>query len=382
MGQAIGELFGDVMIDFFENQLPQFFIDQLDQIDLSNLPQWVQTLVHKATAAEAPAVFNQLLKYVYDVQLKYQTKLSWDPTAEMEGMARGICARGGNPDCDEAHYAEMIKNLNMLPELIKMSCTIMGAYGDATPDGNLVQLRALDFGSGPFANYSVLVVYHPDEGNPFASVTFPGFAGLVTGLSSHVSLSEKVWETYDKPDLQPGTYKGETVSFVMREMVQFADTKEQAIQTARDADRTWSVFLGIGDNASQEMNIIGYREKDLQVFGPTNMTLVTNQTSIPNTVFVDRHPQPTHDPKMLPALIQAMVPGKITGESTVQLPRHAGPTGDVHIAIYDWGQRTLIVGIGETDANGDYFADKSGMACNRSFVSWKMDDLWDMSTFE
>eukprot|EP00666_Eupelagonemidae_sp_cell4sb_P006027 gene6027-4196_t len=41
----------------------------------------------------------------------------------------------------------------MLPELIRMSCTMFGAWGSATPTGNLTQLRALDFGSGPFANY-------------------------------------------------------------------------------------------------------------------------------------------------------------------------------------------------------------------------------------
>jgi hypothetical protein len=80
-----------------------------------------------------------------------------------------------------------------------MSCTVMGAWGPATPEGSLVQLRALDFGTvrlvmvmmmvlimimimmmtcrlplfgppqGPFANGSMLVVYHSSDSWLFAA---------------------------------------------------------------------------------------------------------------------------------------------------------------------------------------------------------------------
>ena len=32
--------------------------------------------------------------------------------------------------------------------------------------------------------------------------------GVVTGFSQHIAMSEKVWETYRSPDVQPGTYAG------------------------------------------------------------------------------------------------------------------------------------------------------------------------------
>ncbi len=47
----------------------------------------------------------------------------------------------------------------MLPELIRMACTAYGAWGNATGGKGLTQVRALDFGGGPFANYTVRYLY-------------------------------------------------------------------------------------------------------------------------------------------------------------------------------------------------------------------------------
>jgi len=44
---------------------------------------------------------------------------------------------------------------------------------------------------------------------PFVSVTFPAFVGAVTGISqSGIDISEKVWMTYNKKELLPGSYDG------------------------------------------------------------------------------------------------------------------------------------------------------------------------------
>jgi hypothetical protein len=46
------------------------------------------------------------------------------------------------------------------------------------------------------------------NGVPFAAISFCGLVGVVTGFSQHIAMSEKVWETYRSPDVQPGTYAG------------------------------------------------------------------------------------------------------------------------------------------------------------------------------
>lgn len=38
-----------------------------------------------------------------------------------------------------------LRRANMIPELTQAACTIIGAYGEATADGKLYHLRALDW---------------------------------------------------------------------------------------------------------------------------------------------------------------------------------------------------------------------------------------------
>jgi len=40
-----------------------------------------------------------------------------------------------------------IRQVNLLPELLKASCSLLGAWGPATYSGELIQLRALDWES-------------------------------------------------------------------------------------------------------------------------------------------------------------------------------------------------------------------------------------------
>ena len=52
-----------------------------------------------------------------------------------------------------------------------------------------------------------------------------------------------------------GTYQGQAVSMVIRDILQFSTTKEEAVAIAQKAKRTWSVWLGIGDYKSQQVSL-------------------------------------------------------------------------------------------------------------------------------
>ena len=143
-----------------------------------------------------------------------------------------------------------------------MQCSMMGAWGKATLDGNLVQYRTLDFGGGPFANNNILTIHHPtDSDNAFASVSWPGFVGAVTGFSEKISQSEKS----AKPYFPHGTYKGLGDAFVIRNMIQFADTPQDAVKMAKSASRTWPVWLGIGDYNNKFIPML-YDHKEVRTF--------------------------------------------------------------------------------------------------------------------
>lgn len=106
-----------------------------------------------------------------------------------------------------------------------MACTAVGAWGRGSETGKLIQLRALDFGGGPFVNNTVMVVYRSEEKNSraFVSVTFPGFVGVITGVAQDgIGVSEKFGDDH------PGAYDGEPDVFVLRDILQLSKNKAEA----------------------------------------------------------------------------------------------------------------------------------------------------------
>jgi hypothetical protein len=182
----------------------------------------------------------------------------------------------------------------MLPELIRMACTAFGAGGkaNATPDG-LTQIRALDFGSGPFANYTVIQVHRETEnGNALASVSFPGFVGVVTGVSqSGIGVFEKVWMTYDKRSLQPGSYHGEPDVFVLRDILQNSKNRVDAENYLQSLSRTWAIWIGSGDYETKKFDLVGYKQDSSVVYTDVTAPSMTGQPYLESIAYVDKHPQ-------------------------------------------------------------------------------------------
>jgi isopenicillin-N N-acyltransferase-like protein len=271
---ARGYAYGWLMADRIEKilvDLDVFYQSEVSSIPWAklHLPAALQKALEGALKEAAPPVFKAALRWVYEQQKSYLAASPSQPITEIKAMAQGVCARRGQGGaaCSASELETELNTVNELPELIRMTCSMFGAWGSATPAGTLVQLRTLDFGGGPFVNHTVLTVHHhpPGQGHTFAQVSFSGFVGAITGFSDHVALSEKVWETYDTIDVQPGTYQGIPVVGVIRNMLQFASSKDDAVAMADAAQRTWAVFLGVGDFATQRFDALGYREKSVQV---------------------------------------------------------------------------------------------------------------------
>ena len=58
---------------------------------------------------------------------------------------------------------------------------MFGAWGNATVNKNVVQLRALDWDfEGPYRKYPLVIVYHPSntkDGNKWVNIGFMGWLG-------------------------------------------------------------------------------------------------------------------------------------------------------------------------------------------------------------
>jgi isopenicillin-N N-acyltransferase-like protein len=120
---------------------------------------------------------------------------------------------------------------------------MFGAAGSATPDGHLLQLRALDWDvDGPFKNYPTITVYHPrpGEGHAWANVGFAGFTASVTGFSSARLGVSEIGVSYPDASFGPEAYlvPGYPFGFLLRDVLQFDASLAEATARIRGARRT------------------------------------------------------------------------------------------------------------------------------------------------
>ena len=178
--------------------------------------------------------------------------------------------------------------------------------------------------------------------------------------------------------MQPGAYDGEADVLVMRDVLELAPNRSSAEAYLREGhpNRTFAVFLGVGDRATQQLDIVGYREADFHAYTPETMPAVTGQPFMEDLVYVDKHPQPSGD-QALPGLLNASYGAIGAAETAAVSASHE--TGDLHIAMYDFtpGQETLWFSLGRIDARGHFGPDGvAWKACYRPYIEYPMASLF------
>jgi hypothetical protein len=272
--------------------------------------------------------------------------------------------------------------IHMFPELIKAQCSMYGAWGKATQDGEanggLIQLRALDFGTdNPFRLEPLLAVYHPNKngGNNFAHVTFSGFLGAFTGYGEKTAICEKLWDVYNETDHRAGI----PWNFALRDILQFDQTIEEGISRLRNANRTCSIYVGIGDHASNTFNAVEYSVDIFSVFNDTTpfpgfAPMSPEHPLFEDLVYIDKHDQPSTDPCMASLLQQNY--GHIDPLNTISLIGQF-QTGDLHAAVYDFGANMMYVGV--ANQTGTFPPANQSMiqpAYDRPFLQFDMNQLF------
>ena len=387
-GVAHGRLMSARTLDFLNVQLPKFYAQQVADIDLSKLPDWlaaaIEQLLLPSAESHAEEIFNLALQWLDEVQQPFNTAGRAPLSEELQGMAEGVCdtAAHAGVECDAASVYTQLRLVNELPDLIRMQCSMIGAWGNATADGSLVQLRSLDFGGGPFANNSFLLVQHPAGATPFAALSFPGFVGIVTGLSPRIAQSEKVNDLHGG-GTPPGTYHGQNTAYVIRDIVQFAASKEEAHAMAVAANRTWGVWLGFGDAASQEMLVVEYMQASAEAYDDRTLPALTGQPPFPQVAYIDKHAQPSVDDKTLPEALTPLL-GQLSASVMAQEIPRATQSGDVHIAVYDFtlGRSAVLFALGSTDENGTYTGPGGRYAYAAPYVRFPLEGeggLWQVT---
>jgi len=250
--------------------------------------------------------------------------------------------------------------IHMLPELVKAGCTMVGAWGPATPNGELYQLRALDWDvDGPLQKQPTIVVYHPNKGNghTFANVGWAGWIASITGMSSSpIAISEKVGD-----DFGHSSRIGIPFHYLLRDILQFDNTLDDAINRMVNAERTCAVYLGVGDGNYGQFRLFEYTSASLKVFDDHNLPY---QPHFDGVVYRGINEG------CLVQRIQSLY-GNITAENIIRsLVTYTG-TGDLHLAVYDF--KRMLMYVSNAQVKG---GPPPAKGCERQFVGLDANKLF------
>jgi hypothetical protein len=157
------------------------------------------------------------------------------PLRFMEEM-RGLAAALDVP-------VDEIVAANLIPELFH--CSGFALLPPVTVDRTVLHGRVLDYGTDwRLQEHAVLIVTEPEGRHAFANVSYAGFIGSVTGMNEkHVSIGEMGGGGL-------GYFLGTPMSFLVRRVLEEAESLSEAVAVFRDARRTCEYFYVIADGNS------------------------------------------------------------------------------------------------------------------------------------
>ncbi len=113
-------------------------------------------------------------------------------------------------------------------------------FGEATKDGSL--FHGLRFPPGLSSHDLLLILYEPEVGNAFLSLSRPGMVGVTMGLNEEkVSLAEFALASLDS------SLEGTPLSFLLRRAVQYAGDIPQAVSIIASGPRMNGANVVLGD---------------------------------------------------------------------------------------------------------------------------------------
>lgn len=190
------------------------------------------------------------LDLTYYLTVKYT-----NPAYYVEMMA--MCKGAGKPDL----YLKA-RRIHMIGELTKGHCSMFGAWGNATQNGDVIQLRALDWDfDGPFRKHPAVIVYHPVNetyGSAFANIGFTGWLGMLSGVNEHQLAISEIGVSYPDPSFGRESRIGNVFTFMMRDVIQYDKNLMQVINTFEQNRRTCDLILGVGDGKPEVGTFRGF----------------------------------------------------------------------------------------------------------------------------
>jgi outer membrane lipoprotein-sorting protein len=162
------------------------------------------------------------------------------------------------PFMDERYFREMdalasaaglsreeVRLSNFFPELFH--CSGFALFGRATEGGRLYHGRVLDYlrGFGLEQNAVVMVV-QPEQGNAWVNVSYAGMIGTVTAMN------EKQVAIGEMGGRGQGRWDGKPMAELLREVMEKANTLDEAVAILRKGPRTCEYYYVVSDAKTKQ----------------------------------------------------------------------------------------------------------------------------------
>lgn len=160
-----------------------------------------------------------------------------------------------------------------MQDLALVGCSSLAVWNENTENNELLIGRNFDFYVGEaFAQNKLIQFIKPNQGYAFASVSWPGMVGVVSGMNV-----KGVTVTLNAGKSDIGLKAKSPVSIVAREIVQYAKNINEAIEIAKRHEVFVAESLLIGSASERKAVIIEISPKKFDVYEPHhNYTICTN----------------------------------------------------------------------------------------------------------
>lgn len=314
--------------------------------DLVLIPQRLITLIDLAMSSQLDP--NDLGGVAGFLQTGYS-----DALAERYGVAR----QPVRPDLEDTLRA--LQALGATGNLLgpNLNCSFYAAWGDRTADGGMIATRNMDFTSDSgLSKYAMVTVFVPDDGVPYASISWLGVTtGILAGISAEGLTVSAVGASspYERIATEPAVFRA-------REALENATTLDEALpylynEVGDDITRAptigYNALLTWGDphNSGADAQAVILESNGLStgVYHHHNDCSVTAELLRYDAAGTPTHLTPETDPDLVNAEADAK---EIDDQAQVRLFQHDG---------------TDFV----LDGDGHYIEDPSGQPIQTGYVN-------------
>lgn len=151
-----------------------------------------------------------------------------------------------------------LQNMNLV------ACTALGVKGERSESGALIVGRNFDFHMGDdFARNKILAFYEPDQGHAFASITWGGMIGVVSGMNE-----QGLVVTLNAAKSGIPSASKTPVSILARKILQYAGSIQEAWDIAAEYETFVSESFLISSAAEKRTVVIEKSPGEMGLYDP------------------------------------------------------------------------------------------------------------------